>query len=167
MGCFRQAALESGRDGACTQRLCQNQLVADERARFADDFVKMNFAGDGQAIFGFLVADGMPASDDCPRFFDLFSAAAQDFGQETHIKVIGPSGQVNRHQRSATHRIDIAKRVGGRYRAKFIGRIHHRREEIGRRDNRALAVDLINRGIIGLGQPDQHLGIIAVGKGFA
>jgi len=62
---------------------------------------------------------------------------------------------------SAPHRVDIAEGVGGGDGAVGVGVIHQRREKIHRQHHGLLIVELVDRGVVGRGQADEEIGVLA------
>ena len=83
------ALLERGCDQAHTQRLRQDQLIADLCAAFGEDVRRMHDAVTARPILRLGVGDGVPADDDRAGFAHFLRAAAQDLGQDRTIEIFG------------------------------------------------------------------------------
>ncbi len=67
--------------------------------------------------------------------------------------------QRQRHDRSASHGVDVADRVGGGNAAEVVRVVDDGHEEVGRRDQRLLVIELVHRGVVGgLDAHEQFLG---------
>ena len=87
--------LEGGRHDACAEGFGQQQSVTDLRAAFGEDAVRVDHARDGEAVFRFVVGDGVPPRDDGPGLAYFLRAAAQDFGQNGLVQLFGEGGNVD------------------------------------------------------------------------
>jgi hypothetical protein len=99
-------------------------------------------------------AIGIPAlvQIDSPAFEDAFDCIERQF-------VDRHADDRQRQQRHATHGIDVGQRIGRRDAAEIEGVIDDRHEEIGRRDQGLVVVELVDgRVIAGLDADQQLLG---------
>ena len=97
----------------------------------------------------------MPASralSTAPRRISPSTAAGNaPFGNPTELKAA--NGR-------ASHRVDVAERVGGGDRAKVVRPVDDRREEIGRQDQRQIVAQPVHSRVVGRGMADQHVRIL-------
>jgi len=115
-------------------------FVARLGAALQHDPFRMYQARDRQSILWLAVRNRVAARDHRACLFHFLSAAAQNFGNNFQRQVFRKCGQVDREQRSAAHRVNIRQGIGCRNGAECVGIVHHRREKIGRLDQRLLGV---------------------------
>lgn len=135
------SALEGGCRHAKSQWFGQDQNIAWACAMFGQRFFRMNKAQHDEAIFGFLILDGVAASDNGSGFFDFLCPAAQDFAEDFRGEIGGHVGDVESEEGLAAHRVHIRQAVSRGNRAVFVGGIHDRSEKVGGDDEGAVRVE--------------------------
>ena len=67
---------------------------------------------------------------------------------ETSSVRVREADEVERRERRAAHRVDVAQRVGRGDRAEVVRLVDDGREEVRREDERALVVDPVHGGVV-------------------
>src|SRR5699024_11569763 len=103
--------------------------------------LRMGGAGDGHAVFGFGIVDGVSADHRAAYLCGDVAAALEDLGEELGGQFLpGPAHQVERHHGDAAHGVDVREGIGGGDPAPVVGVVDHRGEEVrGGQDRQDLA----------------------------
>ena len=127
---------------ADAERLGQADRQARLRGVVAQQPGRVGDAGDGHAVLGLRVVDALPAGEVHLRLAGDVHPAAQDLGQQLHRQhVARPADEVERDERRGAHGVDVGERVRRADPAEVVRVVHHGGEEVGRRHDRAVAVD--------------------------
>ncbi len=150
--------LQCGAIDANPQLLAENQLVTRLGARVALEVGRIDDADGNQPIDRLDRVDGMAAGNrntgSATDGFATLQNLADGFqwqGVDRHAD----DGQ--RKEGRAAHGVDIGNGIGGRDTTEIVGIIDDGHEEVGRRDNRLLRVDLVDRSIVAGFGADQQL----------
>ena len=152
----RPVVLGGGSDHAGAERLGQHQHVARLRAAFRQQVIRVDQAGDAQAILRLAVNHRVPPGDHRARLGYLVGPALKDGGQQIARQVVGPSGDIQRQDRAAPHRVDIAQRVRRGDGPELVGVVHNGREEVERLHERLVRAKGIDRRIVADVQADKE-----------
>src|SRR5260370_12329648 len=94
------------------------------------------------------------------RLGELASATADDLLQQPGAELVArESGDAEREERFGANRVDVAQRVGRGDGAEVGGTVDDGREEVDRRDQRAVRRDAIDGRVIAGGRTMQHVGV--------
>lgn len=130
-------ALEGGGQDPCSERLGEEQAVADASGTIADDRLGVCDGGDSHPVLEFGIFDGMTAEDRDPGFTGLVCAASQDLCKDRDREGrCGKTDDVKRRERSRPHRVDIAQGIGDGDRPVLVRII----------DDRCKKIDRLNKG---------------------
>ena len=117
----------------------------------------MNASSDRQAVLRLAIDHGVTARDDTARLGDLLDRALEDALELRKWRVLGPGRDVESEEHLPAHRVDVRHRVGRTDRAGCIGVVDDRREEVERFDDRDVARDQVDRGVVGRVETDEQL----------
>ena len=112
-GVGADAAFDGGGGDAGAERFGEDEQVAGQGAGVGDDAVRVDEAGDAEAVDWFREADGVAAGEDAVGFEDFFCAAAEDGGDDGEVEVVWHADDVHGCQGAAAHGVDIGETVGG------------------------------------------------------
>lgn len=141
--------LQSGSDDACAYGFCEDEDVTGLRTSIANDGRGIHLADDAQPIFRLRVINRMAANDRDAGGTRYVCAAAQNILEQARTQMRARErDEIEREQRTGTHRIDVGQGIGCSNTAEIIGIINDRSEKIRRRDQRAVLIDLINGRVI-------------------
>ena len=108
VGIRYHACLGSGRENACTQGLCEYQIIAGLCAYILKNFIRMHISSNAETVFGFLVLDRMTACDGTACFHGLVMSAHKNLTYGLFGKAVGNAEQVHGHFGLSAHGIHIA-----------------------------------------------------------
>ena len=118
--------------------------------------------GDGaenaQAVFRFLVVDGMAAHNNGARLDDFFEASAQHIARHVFRQGRIHGDHVERHIGHAAHGKNVGKRVGGGDSPEVVGLIDDRRKEINRQNARDVRRDSPYGSVVGRVEAEHGFG---------
>ena len=154
------ALLVGSDEDAGADLLGQDDGVAGLRASGGADQVSGDFSGDGEAVLGFFVDDGVSAGDDGACFADLVGSAAEDVGDDVGGEILGEGGDVEGEEDASAHGVDVGHGVGGGDRAELVGVVDERGEEVEGLDERAIVIDRVDGGVVGARESDEQLGVL-------
>src|SRR5438093_10495713 len=109
----------------------------------------MDATGYRPAVLRLAIDHGMTAGDDTARLGDLLDRALEDALELRKWRVLGPGRDVESEQHLPAHRVDVRHRVGCADRARCIGVIDYRREEVERFNDRDVARDQVDGRAVG------------------
>src|ERR1039458_9314943 len=155
----RDAAFDGGGDNAGADLLGEDERVAGTRAGIRFDASGVDGAGDGVAEFNFVVGDAVAAEDGAFGLAHFFGAALEDLLERGQIAFSGIGQDGERRDGAAAHGVDIAQGVGGGDGAEGIRVIDDGSEEVDGLHQGQVRRDLIDAGVIGGIEADQHVGV--------
>ena len=109
----------------------------------------MDKAGHAEAVFWFVVLDGMAAHQNGAGLLYLVRASGKDFPQHGRVEAVGEAHDVQGDFRLAAHGIHIAQCVGRRDLAEGVGVVHYGGEKVDGLYQCDLVGDFIDCRIIG------------------
>src|SRR5699024_1089711 len=119
----------------------------------------MGGAGDGHAVFGLGIVDGVSADHRTACLGSDVAAALEDLGEELGGEFRpGPSHQGERHHGDAAHGRDVREGVGGGDSAPVVGVVDHWGEEVRGGQDRQILVDRDGGGVVAVIQADEDFG---------
>ena len=152
--------LDGGADYSRAEGLGQDEPVSRPGAPVQEDLIGMGDSRHGEAVFGLVVLDAVPADQEDARLPHLVQPAPENVPQDGNIEFIdGKADDVHRCQGIAPHGIDIAEGVGHGDLAEGVRVIDYGGEEIHRLDNRQIVAEFIDPGVFGVFHPGQEMGI--------
>ena len=95
-----------------TERLGQQEPVADLSAALAQDPVGVHHPGDRQPVLRLGVADRVTAGEDAAGLADLRRGALEDRGERVPRQLLGECRDRQREQHPAAHREHVGQRIG-------------------------------------------------------
>jgi hypothetical protein len=99
-----------------------------------------------------------------PRRAAHIQAAAQHLGRQLGGELVpGPAEQVQRHQRLATHRVDVGQGVGGGDPPERVGVVHDGGEEVGGHHHRRGPAEPHHRAVVAVLHAHQQAGEVRAG----
>lgn len=102
----------SGGQDADAQRLGEQQRISRLGTAVGEHFVRMDKAGDGQAVNGFGAVDGVSACNDGPRLIDLLVTTPQQLLNGAGVHFFRETENVQRQLGFTAHGIHVAQGVG-------------------------------------------------------
>ena len=140
--------LTRGERQARAERLRQQHDVTGPGARLAQHAVGVDDALHGEPEDGFRVADRVAACHRAPGLGDDDRRGVEDRRHRPTGEVLGEGGDVDRQHHPAAHGEHVAAGVGRGDGAVVAGVVDQRREEVGRRDERRVLVDPVDRCVV-------------------
>ena len=114
-----------------SERLGQNETIADDGVGVAQNAARVHATSHGQPVLQLFVDDGVTADDERARLVNFFLAAAQNLGEDGDWKFAGwKPDDVHRGHRFAAHREHVGQRIGRGDLTKQEWIVDDRREEI-------------------------------------
>ena len=155
------APFQRGGNDSRPQRFGQDQRVAFLDADVANNFVRMNGAGDRHAEFDLFVDDAMAADHHGAAFLDFFGAAFENLAENFHVHfTLGEANDIEAGLGLPAHGVNIAQRIGRGNLAKGVGIVDNGREEVHGVDDSQVRTQTEHPGVVaGLGA-DQHVRVI-------
>ena len=144
--------------------LGQHQHVTRSGTHVFQDAVGMDKAGDAQAVFGFVVLNGVSAGDDAAGLHRLVVTALQNLADGLQRQAVGHTQKVHGQLGQAAHGIDIAEGVCRGDLAEQIGIVHNGRKEIYRLDDGGIVADLVNTGVVAAVIAHKQVCVLHVGQ---
>ncbi len=143
-----EAALDRrGRDPRA-ERFGEDEVIAGLRSKVSQDLLRVHDSGDRHSVLWLGVLDRVPAEDGDARFCRLAPTAGEDLGEHLQRKPGRKAHQIQREQRTRSHRPDVRERIGGSDLAELKRIVDHRRKEIDRLHHRERRGEAIHRGVI-------------------
>ncbi len=150
--------LQRGRIDADSERLAEDDCITCPGARVPLDLARMHQAHHDEPVDRLDRVDRMAAGDrDSGGRADRLAAFDDAPNHFDRQLVDRHPEQRERHDRCAAHRVDVRDRVGRRDAPEVEGIVDDRHEEVGRRDQRLLVVQLVDGGVVGSLDADQQL----------
>ena len=150
--------LERGAVDADAERLAEDDRVARLRLRVALDAARIDQADGDQAVDRLHRIDAVAAGDgNAGSLADRFAAVEDSAHRLERQLVDRHRHQRQREERTPAHGVDIRDGVGRGDRAEVERIVDDRHEEIGRRDDRLILADLIDRRVVARLDADQQL----------
>ena len=109
----------------------------------------MHGADDSEAVLRLRVADRVPAREDRTGRAHLLGRRREDGAEHLGRQLLRERSDRKREQRRAAHRKDVVERIRRCDASERCGVVDERREEVEREDDRALVVELVDRGVVG------------------
>ncbi len=156
--------LGGGADDAQADRLGEHEDIAGPSAAVGENARGMNRADNREAEDRFFAFDRVPADDGDAGLRRFVRGALENLGQHRRRQIVRKPHDAQGRERLASHRIDIGQGVRGGDLAEIARIIDDRREEIGGQHQRHFIRNPIDRGVVGRGAADQHIGIGDVGQ---
>ncbi len=150
----------AGKRNGCTERLGDDEHIADTGSLLAKDPIGMYQTLDSKPEDWFRVADRVPAGDGTTRFGNDLRRRGEYRHDRVAREMLRKRGDVDGNRHSAAHREHVATGVGSRDRTEVRWVIDKRREEIGRTDHGQVVADPVDRGIVERRQPDEQRRIV-------
>src|SRR5699024_3750154 len=142
-----------------TDRFRQGQWQACVGGVDPQEPLGMGGAGDGHAVFGFGIVDGVSADHRAACLGSDVAAALEDLGEELGGQFFsGPAHQVERHHGGAAHGVDVREGVGGGDAAPVVCVVDHRGEEVRGGQDRQILADLDGGGVVAVVQAYEDFG---------
>ena len=149
MGVIEAALLQRGAVNANAKRLAEDEGVARPRADVALQMVRIDGPDRHQAVDRLERIDRVPARNWNAGLGADRLAPLEYPADSLHWQPVDRhADQRQREQRRGAHRIDVADRVRRRDAAEVERIVDDRHEEVGRRDQRLLVVELVDRGVV-------------------
>ncbi len=150
--------LQRRRHHADADRLAEDEHVAGLGVGIAPDLARVDQAHDDEAVDRLDRIDRVAAGDRDARLATDRLAAADDLADLLGRQLVDRHrDQGQGHDRPAAHRIHVADRVGRGDAAEVERVVDDRHEEVGRRDQRLLVVELVDGGVVGGLDADHQL----------
>ena len=123
----------------------------------------MDETADTEAILGLCIFDGVTAADDGSGFPDFLVTAPQDLAGDLCVQIFRNAENVHGQLRCASHRINVAERIGRGDLS--IGKrvVYHRRENIHGLNQRRRVVYPVNSGIVAGIEAHKKIGVVEFG----
>ena len=138
-------------------RFREYQTIARPGSGQGDYLVGPNFADRHQPILRLGVVDRVTAQNEGTGFLRHVRATAQRVGKQLEqFGFARPRDEVEGEQRSCSHRVDVAERVGRGDSAERVRVVHNGGEEVYRGDQRAIFPQLEDRRVVPCRGVDQY-----------
>ena len=157
-GIVQNADLAPRARDARAERLGEVQGIAWLCAFVSHERVGGDGAENAQAVFRFLVVDGMAAHNNGARLDDFFEASAQHLARHVFRQGRIHGDHVERHIGHAAHGKNVGKRVGGGDSPEVVGLIDDRRKEINRQNARDVRRDSPYGSVVGRVEAEHGFG---------
>src|SRR5205807_9097052 len=151
------AVLRRRRDDAGAEWLGEEYPVAGSQAALDQNPIGMDAAGHAEPVLRLGVDDGVPARDHAPRLGDLVPAAAKYVRDDRLGHLTRESGDREREQHLAAHRVDVRHRVDGGDGAPGPRIVDDRWEEVDGLDDRQIGRETIDRRVVSRAEPDEQI----------
>lgn len=160
-----EAAFDGGGDDAGADRFGEVEEVARFGTGVGDDVVGVDESGDGEAVEGLGVLDGVAAGEDAASLGDLVGTAAEDGVDDLGWEDVGgDADDVHGGDGASAHGVDVGEGIGGGDLAVEIGVVHDGGEKIEGLDEGALVIEAIDGGVVGGGGTDEEIGVVDLGE---
>ncbi len=111
----------------------------------------------GEPVLRLVVANRVPSREQRTRGADRLVSSLEDRAQHARGQLFGKGGHREREERRAPHGEDVVECIRRRDGAEVARVVHHGREEVDGEDERALVVELVDRGVVGRAEPDEQV----------
>ena len=152
---------------AAANGLCQNEVVARNRADVAPDLVGMHEAGDRKAELGLLVIGGMATAQDGARRSNAVDGTGDHTVQNLRLELVGREpDQAETGNGSGAHRVHVAEGVGRCDLSKHERVVDRRGDEVGGHHHGDFFVDAVHGRVVAGVETDQQVRVGVRGKGL-
>ena len=157
----RESALDGSGDDPGAQRLGEHEQIAGPRGGVCQQPLRdAPTRSRTSRTVGSALRTVCPPTSAHPASRTLAAPPRQDLRDHLGGHQVVRNGQeIERGERTATHRVHVRKRVGGGDLAKRKGVIDDRGEKIGRLDERTPGIETINPCIVGGVTADEEIGV--------
>ena len=138
---LRFAALDRRRDHARPDRLREDEFVARQCAAIRQHAPRIDHPRDGITELDLGIANAVPTYDRAPGLHHLRKAAGKNPLEHIEVALLREAHHRKCGQRTSTHRIYIAQRIGGGDLSEGIWVIDNRREEVHGLHQRLVGAD--------------------------
>ncbi len=155
-----QATPVSGDDDAGADGLREDQMVSGPCSGVRHDPLRVDDAGDRQAVLELVVTHRVAAHERRPRLLDLTESAVQDPAERALVDAARREvAEVHGGQRPAAHGVDVGEGVGGGDLAVEIRIVHDRRDVVDGLHEGEVVRQTIDSGVVAGLEADEQVGI--------